>query len=64
MRQRKLEAWTRPFDRAQQGDENGPIPMSIAVKLREIHRQRLPVMTGTNTSDDRHKLQKENDLAQ
>ena len=35
MRQRKLEARTRPFDRAQQGDENGPIPMSIAVKLRD-----------------------------
>ena len=64
MRQRKLKAQTWPFDRAQQGDENCPIPMSTAVKLREIRRQRLLVMTGTNTSDDRHKLQQENDLAQ
>ena len=43
MQQRKLEARTRPFDRAQQGDENGPTPMSIAVKLR-AREEMLPVV--------------------
>ena len=35
MRQWKLEAPTRPFNRAQEGDENGSIPMTIAAKLRD-----------------------------
>ena len=29
-------AQSRPFDRTQQGDENGRIPMSIAARISEI----------------------------
>ena len=35
MRLWNLEALTRPLGRALQGNENGPVPMSIAAKLRD-----------------------------
>ena len=66
MRQPKLEARTRPLDRAQQGDKNGPISMSIAVKLRDTEANTTSSVLARPYNRDLKtcRLRPENDLAQ